>query len=240
MNDNFITSLNRGLEEIKINLTHEQVNQFDKYGDLLIEWNQKINLTAITEPDEVAIKHFVDSLMCLQYLNFEENYSIIDIGTGAGFPGLPIKISQEKLSLTLLDSLQKRCNFLQNVVDELKLKDVQVIHGRAEEKGQDKKLREKFNIAFARAVTNLPVLVEYCLPFVKVGGFFVSLKGPDVNQEIADAKNALKILGGKIVDIKQFKLPIIEDPRSLIIIEKTSPTPKNYPRKAGLPAKKPL
>lgn len=219
-------------------LSLKQLAQFERYYGLLTEWNEKINLTAITAPQDVAVKHFADSLLARQMLNEWSGKSLIDIGTGAGFPGVPLKIAEPSLQLTLFDSLQKRLNFLDILCRELELKDVQTVHGRAEDGGRAADLREKFDIATARAVAKLPVLLEYALPFVKVGGYFLALKGPELEEELAQANKALKALGGELVEVGNFALG--DYTRNIALIKKVSPTPKAYPRKAGTPQKKPL
>lgn len=236
----FIEYLSQGLTESHINFTEEQVIRCQKYHDLLLEWNKKINLTAIEDAKEVAVKHFIDSLLCLKYIEINNNANLIDIGTGAGFPGLPLKIFLPDLKLSLLDSLAKRCHFLSEVVAALQLQFVAVIHGRAEDQGKENELREKFSLVTARAVTALPVLAEYCLPYLKIGGCFFALKGPEIQEEVKKGEKAIKIMGGTVREIKHYQLPIINDQRSLVIIEKTCATPEKYPRRAGLPEKKPI
>lgn len=237
---NFVDELKIAATEYGLNLTEDQISAFNKYYELLYEWNKKINLTAITEPKDVAIKHMVDSLSCFKADLFKENTSLIDVGTGAGFPGLPLKIFYPSLKLTLLDSLNKRVKFLQLVVDELGLKDVEVIHARSEEAARNKKYREKFDLATARAVARLPIICEYCLPFVKDGGTFIALKGRQYEEEATQAQKAIKILGGEIADIMPVKLPEIDDKRAVIYIKKIKSTPKTYPRKAGTPERNPI
>ncbi len=237
---NFVDELKVAATEYGLNLTEDQISAFNKYYELLYEWNKKINLTAITEPKDVAIKHMVDSLSCFKADLFKENTSLIDVGTGAGFPGLPLKIFYPSLKLTLLDSLNKRVKFLQLVVDELGLKDVEVIHARSEEAARNKKYREKFDLATARAVARLPIICEYCLPFVKDGGTFIALKGRQYEEEATQAQKAIKILGGEIADIMPVKLPEIDDKRAVIYIKKIKSTPKTYPRKAGTPERNPI
>lgn len=237
---NFVDELKIAATEYGLNLTEDQISAFNKYYELLYEWNKKINLTAITEPKDVAIKHMVDSLSCFKADLFKENISLIDVGTGAGFPGLPLKIFYPSLKLTLLDSLNKRVKFLQLVVDELGLKDVEVIHTRSEEAARNKKYREKFDLATARAVARLPIICEYCLPFVKDGGTFIALKGRQYEEEATQAQKAIKILGGEIADIMPVKLPEIDDKRAVIYIKKIKSTPKTYPRKAGTPERNPI
>lgn len=236
----FVDELKAVAKEYGLELTTAQIAQFNTYYDLLIEWNQKINLTAITEPKDVAIKHMIDSLSCFKPNLFEENCSLIDVGTGAGFPGLPLKIFFPSLKLTLLDSLNKRVKFLQLVVDTLGLKDVNVIHARSEEAARNKKYREQFDFATARAVARLPILCEYCLPFVKKDGMFIALKGRQYEEEITEASKAIKILGGKLVKTMPVKLPEIDDKRAVIYVQKVKATPKTYPRKAGTPEKNPI
>ena len=237
---NFVDELKVAATEYGLNLTEDQISAFNKYYELLYEWNKKINLTAITEPKDVAIKHMVDSLSCFKADLFKENISLIDVGTGAGFPGLPLKIFYPSLKLTLLDSLNKRVKFLQLVVDELGLKDVEVIHARSEEAARNKKYREKFDLATARAVAKLPIICEYCLPFVKDGGTFIALKGRQYEEEATQAQKAIKVLGGEIADIMPVKLPEIDDKRAVIYIKKIKSTPKTYPRKAGTPERNPI
>ena len=225
-------------KQISIDLTEKQVIDFYEYMNLLLEWNEKINLTAITEMDDVILKHFIDSITILK--NLKENDSIIDVGTGAGFPGIPVAIMNSNINITLLDSLNKRIMFLDEVCKKLELKNIKTIHGRAEDFGQDNKTREKYDIAVSRAVANLATLSEYLLPFVKVGGICICMKGPDAEKEIEDAKFAIKELGGKIEKIDNFILPDSDIERNIIIIRKIKGTPKKYPRKAGTPSKTPL
>lgn len=222
----------------KIELTDEQLNSFEKYAELLVDWNTRVNLTAITEPSEIAEKHFIDSLTVLTSCSIKHNASIIDVGTGAGFPGIPLKILRDDLDLTLLDSLNKRITFLDYVCEQLSI-NAQTIHSRAEEMSQAPQYREKFDIAVSRAVANLPSLCEYCLPFVKVGGMFISMKGPDGIQEFEKSQNAITILGGKIKEIKKLKLPNKEE-RTIIMIEKIKNTPQKYPRRGVKISKQPL
>ncbi len=219
-------------EGMGITLDNEQIKQLVCYKELLVEWNEKINLTAITEDKEVALKHFAD---CLSVLNVRDirGKSVIDVGTGAGFPGLVLKIAVPDIKLTLLDSLNKRINFLKTVCDELNLKDVECIHSRAEEGGQNPDLREKFDICASRAVARLNVLAEYDLPFVKVGGEMLALKGPAADEEIEGAKNAVKTLGGKVKEVKEITLPLSDLKHRIVVIEKVRSTPKKYPRNAG-------
>lgn len=222
----------------KFGLNVSQKNSFDRYLELLQEWNNKINLTAITEKEEIELKHFYDSLTISEYI--KSGSSLIDVGTGAGFPGIPLKIKDESIKLTLLDSLNKRLIFLEEVEKELELKNVVNIHGRAEDYGKDKKYREKYDYATSRAVARLSVLVEYLLPFVKVGGYCICMKGPNIEEEIKDAEKAIRVLGGEIEKIDNFKLENDDNERNIIIIKKVKNTPKQYPRKAGIPTKEPI
>ena len=224
------------IEKFELNVS--QKNKFNKYLELLQEWNNKINLTAITEKEEIELKHFYDSLTISKYI--KSGSSLIDVGTGAGFPGIPLKIKDESIELTLLDSLNKRLIFLEEVEKELELKNVVNIHGRAEDYGKDKKYREKYDYATSRAVARLSVLVEYLLPFVKVGGYCICMKGPNIEEEIKDAEKAIRVLGGEIEKIDNFKLENDDNERNIIIIKKVKNTPKQYPRKAGIPTKEPI
>lgn len=221
-------------------VTDGQVEQFCRYHDLLIEWNQHINLTAITEPEQVAVKHMIDSLSCYDQAVFKENSTVIDVGTGAGFPGLPLKIWREDVQLTLLDSLNKRLNFLRAVTESLDLTAVDFVHGRAEDIGKQRQYREKYDVAVSRAVARLNVLCELCLPFVAVGGYFVALKGAQYEDEVREAEPAIRLLGGTISRVVPIILPGIDDVRAVIYIEKVKRTPSEYPRRAGTPEKSPL
>ena len=225
-------------EKMQIKLEETHIGKFYKYMQLLLEWNEKINLTAITDPNEVILKHFVDSLTISKYI--EDNSTIVDIGTGAGFPGIPLKIIREDLRITLVDSLNKRIKFLEEVIEELELKNIIPIHARAEEFGRNVKYREKFDYATSRAVANLSTLSEYLIPLVKIKGKIISMKGSAVDEEIIDSKNAINVLGGKILKIDEFNLPSSDIKRNVIIIEKIKSTPNKYPRKAGTPAKDPI
>ncbi len=226
------------LKEFNIEINEEQIKSFEKYMNLLLEWNEKINLTAITQPEEVKLKHFVDSLTVLKYINDDDK--VIDIGTGAGFPGIPLKIMKENTKITLLDSLNKRINFLNIVIETLNLRNIQAIHGRAEEIARNKLYREKYDVAVSRAVANLSTLTEYMLPFVKVGRKCICMKGANVNEEIEKAKNAIKELGGEIERVDNFYLSDNDNERNIIIIRKVKETSSKYPRKAGMPSKEPL
>lgn len=221
---------------IGIEISQEKAKQFYKYMKLLLEWNEKMNLTAITDPEEVILKHFVDSLTIIPYLSNAN--TILDVGTGAGFPGLPLKILEDNKEFTLLDSLNKRITFLQNVISELELKNVQAIHGRAEEYISQK--RESYDIVTSRAVAKLNVLIEYMLPFVKVGGRCICMKSFEIEGELKEAKKAIEILGGKIEKVDEITLPTTDIKRKIVIIKKIKNTPNKYPRKAGTPAKEPI
>ena len=230
--------LEQKLNEFDIEINEEQIKSFEKYMNLLLEWNEKINLTAITQPDEVKLKHFVDSLTVLKYINDDDK--VIDIGTGAGFPGIPLKIMNENTKITLLDSLNKRINFLNIVIETLNLRNIQAIHGRAEEIARNKLYREKYDVAVSRAVANLSTLTEYMLPFVKVGGKCICMKGANVNEELERAQNAIKELGGEIERVDNFYLSDNDNERNIIVIKKVKETNPKYPRKAGTPSKEPL
>ena len=230
------------LKEWNIVLSDEQLNLFERYKDLLLEWNEKINLTAITDIDEIYKKHFLDSLSlvkCIDNLG-DVPYTLLDMGTGAGFPGITLKIAFPNLNITLADSLNKRIDFLNIVIDELKLKDIKAIHARAEELGHDSDYRENYDLVVSRAVANLSVLSEYCIPFVKVDGLFVSYKSGNSSEEISSSKNAVGMLGGKIINTVDFILPGSDFSRSNVCIKKIKHTEDRFPRKAGTPTKKPL
>lgn len=231
--------LKKGSKDLGILLTEDQMKKFSLYAGLLVEWNEKINLTAITDPEGIVIKHFLDSLSIAQYIPHKAD-TLIDVGTGAGFPGIPMKLVMGNLRVTLLDSLDKRVKFLNEVCNSLTLKDILSVHGRAEDFGIDKNYRERFDIVTARAVANLPVLLEYCLPFVNIGGLFIAMKGPDAEEELKGSQKALDILGGEIDAVKTFTLPNSNMERCVIIIKKCRQTPTNYPRKSGKPTKQPI
>lgn len=232
------TKFRNSMNSIGIELTNSQLNAFETYYDMLIDRNKVMNLTAITEFDEVMDKHFLDSVYLFRSIELEADYKLIDIGTGAGFPGIPLKIVFPELKITLLDSLNKRVGFLNDVIDELNLNDIEAIHGRAEDIARDKTYRSSYDIAVSRAVANLSTLSEYCLPFVKIGGKFVSYKSGDCADEVDNAKAAIHLLGGKINKIDEFSYS--NNSRSFIVIDKVMNTSNKYPRKAGLPSKKPL
>lgn len=233
--DSFKKEMNINLMALNLKLDDSQIKNFYDFMNLLIEKNKVMNLTGITEPKEVILKHFIDSLTVLKYIN--ENDNIIDVGTGAGFPGIPLKIAENSLEITLLDSLNKRINFLNEVIEKINLNKVKTIHGRAEDFGQDFKYREKYDVAVSRAVAPLNVLLEYMLPFVKVGGQCICMKGNNCDEEIENSKRAIEILGGKIEKIKKFNLPNSDNNRTIFIIKKVQKMNRQYPRKAGIPTK---
>ena len=228
------------LNELGITLTEVQKQQFDKFYELLVEWNKVMNLTGITEYEEVNEKHFIDSLSIVKAVDLKKSENVIDIGTGAGFPGIPLKIAFPHLKVVLLDSLNKRIKFLNAVIDELGLTDIKTIHGRAEDYAKQEEYREKFDLCVSRAVANLSTLCEYCIPYVSVGGIFVPYKSGEIDEEVNQGKKAVDILGGKLEEVVKFQLPGTEIGRSFIKIKKTKNTTKKYPRKAGLPVKEPL
>ena len=226
--------------EYGLTLTEGQVQQFNTYFELLVEWNKKINLTAITAPQDVAVKHMIDSLSCYDESIFKQEAKIIDVGTGAGFPGFPLKIFRPDLKLTLFDSLNKRILFLQAVAEALGITDINFVHSRAEDGGKNKQLREQYDIAVSRAVARLNVLCEWSLPFVAVGGFFIALKGSQYSLEVDEARGALQLLGGEITKIEKIKLPGLDDIRAVVYIKKIKKTPMSYPRRPGVAEKNPL
>lgn len=238
MNDDFKNKMIELSKKINVQLNDEQIKKYFEYMTLLLDWNEKINLTAITEMDDVILKHFIDSMTIFKYIENEE--SIIDVGTGAGFPGIPIAIMKKDVKITLLDSLNKRINFLNEVCCELKINNVETIHGRAEETGKNKEHREKYDIAVSRAVANMSTLSEYLIPLVKIGGKCICMKGSEIEQELEQAKFAIKELGGKIEKVEKFTLPDSDMERNIIIIKKIKETPNKYPRKAGMPSKDPI
>lgn len=240
MSDHNLQQFKKDLQELHIELSSFQTDQFLTYYEMLIEKNKVMNLTAITDFDDVLKKHFIDSLSLIKTCDLKGDISLLDIGTGAGFPGIPLKIAFPNLRVTLLDSLNKRVNFLQEVIDGLGLENVETLHGRAEDFAKPNMLREKFDLCVSRAVANLSTLSEYCLPYVKIGGCFISYKSEKVSEEIKEADNSIKVLGGKMEGQIGFTLPSSDICRNLIVIRKCNSTPKQYPRKAGTASKKPL
>lgn len=241
MNKNYdVSQFKKDIEELNISLSDKQIDQFLTYYEMLIEWNEVMNLTAITDYDDVMKKHFIDSISIIKAYDLNRNISLIDVGTGAGFPGLALKIAYPDLKVTLLDSLNKRINFLDAVIDKLGLTGVEAIHGRAEDFAKPGKLREQYDLCVSRAVANLSTLSEYCIPFIKTGGKFIPYKSEKIGEEMAEASNAISILGGKISGQIEFTLPDSDIYRNFVIIDKIKNTPKKYPRKAGMPTKEPL
>lgn len=234
----FINEIISKLKKINVNINEEIGEKFYKYTELLLEWNKKINLTAITDLDDIILKHYVDSLTINKYIT--NNNRIIDIGTGAGFPGIPLKLLNKEKEFILVDSLNKRVKFLEEVVNQLNINNIEVIHARVEDLSKNNKYRENIDIATSRAVANLSTLLEYMLPFVKINGVCICMKGPKISEEINGAKNAIEILGGKIEKIENINLPDTDIERNIVIVKKIRPTPNKYPRKAGMPAKEPL
>lgn len=228
------------LEELGITLSEKQKEQFLKFYELLVEWNKVMNLTGITEYEEVNQKHFIDSLSIAKAIDINKIETVIDVGTGAGFPGIPLKIAFPHLDVVLLDSLNKRINFLNNVINTLQLQNIQTIHGRAEDFAKQPKYREQFDLCVSRAVANLATLSELCIPYVKTDGLFIPYKSGEIDQELVDSKYALRVLGGSLEDVVKFQLPGTDIGRSFVIVKKVQKTDKKYPRKAGLPAKEPI
>ena len=239
-----LEKLKKGLTDLNLALTERQIDQFLTYYELLVETNKVMNLTAITEFDEVIEKHFLDSLSLYKVYDLKTkseepgSFKVLDMGTGAGFPGIPLKIAFPEINLVLADSLNKRIHFLQDVIEKLELNKVEAIHARAEEMGRNKLYREQFDLCVSRAVANLSSLSEYCIPFVKEGGKFISYKSGEIEGEVEQAKRAIFLLGGKTENI--YKFDLYEQRRSFVIITKEKKTPKAYPRKAGTPTKTPL
>ena len=227
-----------GSKQLNIQLNESQTKQLERYAELLVSWNEKINLTAITDEEGIATKHFLDSMTALG--TNRVNGRVIDVGTGAGFPGLVLKIAKPEIELTLLDSLNKRINFLKEVCDELHIDGVEFVHARAEDGGRDRNYRGQFDTVVSRAVANLTVLSEWCLPFLKQGGYFLALKGPLADEELKNAERAIKILGGKVEDVYEADIPFTDLHHKIIVIKKVGQTPLKYPRKAGIATKTPI
>jgi 16S rRNA (guanine527-N7)-methyltransferase len=228
------------LAEKGISLSRQQLDQFETYYQTLVEWNEKMNLTAITEKNEVYLKHFYDSISAAFYFDFQKPLRICDVGAGAGFPSIPLKIVFPHLDVTIVDSLNKRITFLDHLAEVLQLKNVQFIHDRAESFGQKKEHRESYDIVTARAVARMSVLSELCLPLVKLGGTFIAMKAANANEELEAAKKAISVLGGSLQNVHSFHLPFEESERNILIIKKEKQTPKKYPRKPGTPNKTPI
>ena len=235
-----ISLFEKGLNSLEISLSEMQIEQFLKYYEVLIEWNKVMNLTGITDFDEVIVKHFLDSLAIVRICDMSKEKKLIDIGTGAGFPGIPIKIAFPHMEVVLLDSLKKRITFLDEVIEEINLTNILTIHGRAEDFANQQNYREQFDLCVSRAVAKLNTLSEYGLPFVKSGGKFISYKAGNIAEEVEQAQAAIKVLGGEMISNEVFGFLDTDMERSFIVIEKKGITPKKYPRKAGLPAKEPL
>ncbi len=236
--EEFKQNMKQYAKKIGIVLEEEQIEQFYQYEKLLLIWNEKINLTAITKPEEIILKHFIDSITIAKYIG--ANKTLIDVGTGAGFPGIPLKIIRKDIQITLLDSLNKRVQFLNEIIKQLELKEIETIHGRVEEFGKNKKYREKFDYATSRAVANLTTLSEYLLPLVKIEGKCICMKGSTVKEEIDQSQKAIAILGGKIEEIEAFQLPESDIDRHIVLLRKIKQTPAKYPRKPGTPSKEPI
>ena len=228
----------KGSEKLNIQISENQTEQLERYAELLVSWNEKINLTAITDEEGIATKHFLDSLTAL--CTDRVNGRVIDVGTGAGFPGLVLKIAKPEIELTLLDSLNKRINFLKAVCDDIGIDGVEFVHARAEDGGRDRNYRGQFDTVVSRAVANLTVLSEWCLPFLKKGGYFLALKGPLAEEELKNAERAIKILGGKVEDVYEADIPFTDLKHKIIVIKKVGQTPLKYPRKPGIATKTPI
>lgn len=232
--------LKNRMDRLQIETNENMLEQFDLFYHLLVEWNKVMNLTGITEYEEVVEKHFADSLSLARFLDLNKIHTVIDVGTGAGFPGIPLKIAFPHLKVVLLDSLNKRINFLNEVIAKLDLREIHTIHGRAEEYARKPEYREQFDLCVSRAVANLSVLSEYCIPYIRIGGIFVPYKSGEIDEEVAVSRKAVDILGGQIDHVEKFQLPDTDIHRSFVFINKIKNTQKKYPRKAGTPAKEPL
>ncbi|WP_333887433.1 16S rRNA (guanine(527)-N(7))-methyltransferase RsmG [Clostridium sp.] len=237
---NYFEMLSLACSDVKVNFDNEKYDKFIEYMNMIKLWNEKVNLTAITEDDVIIKKHFIDCIKIFKYESLRSKCSIIDVGTGAGFPGIPMNIINNGNKIVLLDSLNKRVNFLNEVINKLNLKNITAVHGRAEDFGQDVNYRERFDFSISRAVANLTSLSEYCLPFLKLNGKFIAMKGPAVTDEINDSRNAIAVLGGSLEKIIEVNIEDSDLKHNLVIIEKIKHTPKQYPRKAGMATKKPI
>ena len=227
-------------ENVGLSFDDVKYDKFILYKEMIQEWNNKINLTAITEDSEIVKKHFIDSIKCFCSNELKETKNIIDVGTGAGFPGIPISIMDSNKSIVLLDSLNKRVNFLNSVVSALNLNNTKAYHGRAEDFARERSFREKFDVAISRAVANMTVLSELCIPFVRIGGYFIAMKGPAIDEELSDAKNAISTLGGIVEKVLEVSIEDSDLKHNLVVIKKIKKTPDSYPRKPGVASKKPL
>lgn len=234
----FVEKIIENSKKINIDINETEANKFYEYTQLLLEWNNKINLTAITEENDIILKHYIDSLTTSELI--KDSKTIMDIGTGAGFPGIPLKIVNEEKEFVLVDSLNKRIKFLEEVKEKLELKNLELIHSRVEDLAKNKKYRENMDVVISRAVANTRVLVEYMLPFVRLNGLCICMKGPNIKNEIEDAKKAIEVLGGKIIEVKKIELENENIERNILIIKKVKNTPNKFPRKAGVPTKYPL
>ncbi|QAT41556.1 16S rRNA (guanine(527)-N(7))-methyltransferase RsmG [Clostridium sp. JN-9] len=237
---NYFEMLSLACSDVKVNFDSEKYDKFIEYMNMIKLWNERVNLTAITEDDVIIKKHFIDCIKIFKYESLKSKCSIIDVGTGAGFPGIPMNIINNENKIVLLDSLNKRVNFLNEVINKLNLKNITAVHGRAEDFGQDVNYRERFDFSISRAVANLTSLSEYCLPFLKLNGKFIAMKGPAVADEINDSRNAIAVLGGSLEKIIEVNIEDSDLKHNLVIIEKIKHTPKQYPRKAGMATKKPI
>lgn len=242
MRQTFTEHMKQGCAELNVMLTEHQLNQFYQYYELLVEWNKVMNLTAITEMEDVITKHFIDSISLIKLLKNidKEEKSMIDVGTGAGFPGIPLKIAFPNLEIVLLDSLNKRLKFLDEVIIQLGLSNIRTVHGRAEDAGNNKEYREQFDYSVSRAVANIATLSEYCIPFVKVKGSFISYKSGKIDEELLAGKKAIHVLGGQLGQVERFQLIGTDADRALVEIKKVATTSKKFPRKAGTPSKEPI
>lgn len=238
--DEMVDTLKKGAESLDISLDEQAISRFSTFTNELVEWNKVMNLTAIKEPNDIALKHFVDSIAVFKYAKIQNGAKIADVGCGAGFPGIPMKIVRNDIKLTCIDSLNKRVKFMEQLLQKLELADCDCVHIRAEEAGAKAEFREKYDFAMARAVAQLRVLAEYCVPLLKVGGAFISMKGADAKEEVNEAKNAVKLLGAEIEQVYEYNLPLTDMGRTIIIIRKTAKTPQKYPRISAKISKNPL